>query len=310
NSASNPKAASVSQDIEYDWVVQNNGGLANTNYCFRMVKSDGTALSTYNNYPKATTPSSAFDQTTFRFYDNADAVQPTTAKAAENTAITDVTSGDVLRIRMSVGVSSVALATSSQAFKLQYASTTAACAPTLNWYDTGAISSSVIWRGFNNTTPVDGASITSSLLDSQTNKLQSYEEQNNSLSNPAAIGVAEKGEWDWAIENNGALGSTAYCFRMVKSDGNVLDTYTNYPKATTTAATFIQNYYRFYDNTDAVQPTTAKAVENTAITSVATNDVLRIRTSIQIASSSLATSTQAFKLQYASTSDACSAGLS
>ncbi|MCP6718201.1 MAG: IPT/TIG domain-containing protein [Patescibacteria group bacterium] len=134
---------------------------------------------------------------------------------------------------MSLEVSTIALATSSQAFKLQYASTSDACSAGLNWYDTGAISSGIIWRGYNNAAPSDGASITASLLDSQANKLESYEEQNNSLSNPAAIGVAEKGEWDWAVENNGASASTTYCFKMVKSDGTSLTTYTQYPKLIT-----------------------------------------------------------------------------
>ncbi|XOB42584.1 MAG: IPT/TIG domain-containing protein [Candidatus Nealsonbacteria bacterium] len=309
NSSSNPKAALVGQDIEYDWVVQNNGAIANTDYCFRMVESDSTVLSSYNNYPKATTPSSSLNQTTFRFYDNADAIQPTTPKANENATATDIVSGEVLRLRMSLEVSTIALATSSQAFKLQYASTTAICTSTLNWYDTGAISSGSIWRGYNNATPADGASITSSLLDSQTNKLQSYEEQNNSISNPSAIGISEKGEWDWVIEDNGAVANTDYCFRMTKADGGALDTYTNYPKLTTATTTFTQNYYRFYDNADAIQPTIPKADENTAISNVATNDVIRIRTSIQVGSSTLATSTQVFKLQYASTTATCNSGL-
>ncbi|XOB41091.1 MAG: IPT/TIG domain-containing protein [Candidatus Nealsonbacteria bacterium] len=250
-----------------------------------------------------------FTQKDFRFYDNIDNIQPTTPKADENTAITNVATNDVLRLRMNIQIASSSLATSTQAFKLQYASTTATCDSGLNWYDTGAISSGTIWRGYNNTTPADGASITSSLLDSQTNKLETYEEENNSLSNPVAIEIGEKGEWDWVVEDNGAIANTDYCFRMVKSDDSVLNTYTNYPKLTTASTTLIQNYYRFYDNIDNIQPTTPKADENTAITNVATNDVLRIRTSIQIASSSLATSTQAFKLQYASTTATCDSGL-
>jgi len=71
-------------------------------------------------------------------------------------------------------------------------------------------------------------------LDSQTNALESYEEQNPSVNNPAAI--TDKGEWDWVVQNNNAPANTTYCFRMVEDDGTVFDTYTNYPKLTTAAA--------------------------------------------------------------------------
>jgi len=179
----------------------------------------------------------ALDQTTYRFYQNATSVQPGSPLAGENTPITDVADNDIIRVRLALQVGLNDLPTSTQSFKFQYASTTDICTSSLNWYDVGQITSSTIWRGCDNSGVADGAQITASLLNSQTNTLESYEEQNNSVANPAAVTKGTRGEWDWVIENNGATGGTAYCFKMTLSDGSVIQ-YTNYPKLTTSAVNF------------------------------------------------------------------------
>ncbi len=178
--------------------------------------------------------STALDQTTFRFYDNTDSIQPGTAKAAENTAITEVANSDIVRIRTALQAGIDNLNTSAVAFKLQYGQGSM-CSSIGTWTDVDSAGGAGIWRGYNNTTPADGTQITSSLLNFQTNALESYEEQNNSAVNPAAISKGSRGEWDWVVQNNGASGSTDYCFRTVLSDGSVIQ-YTNYPKLTTAAA--------------------------------------------------------------------------
>lgn len=45
----------VTQDALWDTSLVGNGALANTTYCFRTVKNDGTALTTYTVYPELTT---------------------------------------------------------------------------------------------------------------------------------------------------------------------------------------------------------------------------------------------------------------
>ncbi len=45
----------VGNSAEWDFVLQNNLGEANTNYCFRMVYEDGGTLSAYENYPRLVT---------------------------------------------------------------------------------------------------------------------------------------------------------------------------------------------------------------------------------------------------------------
>lgn len=55
NSASTTNDIVPGQDGEWDWVVQHNEASAGTDYCFRMVKSNGTVFSGYNNYPQLIT---------------------------------------------------------------------------------------------------------------------------------------------------------------------------------------------------------------------------------------------------------------
>ena len=65
---------------------------------------------------------------------------------------------------------------------------------------------------------------------------QTYEELNNFTNSVAAISVDQDGKWDFALKDNGAPANTSYCFRVVKSDGSLLDTYTVIPEITTAAA--------------------------------------------------------------------------
>ena len=52
---SNQNAIPVGDSAEWDFVLQNNGGLPNTNYCFRMVYEDGSLFNTYSSYPRLIT---------------------------------------------------------------------------------------------------------------------------------------------------------------------------------------------------------------------------------------------------------------
>jgi len=179
-------------------------------------------------------PPLEFTQNSWRWYENIDAVQPTVAKASEKAMISNVNIGDVLRLRMNVAVSNVDLPASSQNFKLQYGKGSN-CA-IVSWTDVGGLAATTEWRGYNNPTPVDGTTISSRLLASSTVN-GSYEETNSSISNPNAISIGGYGEWDWTLYNYSAS-SSDYCFRMIKGNDDVLDSYleNGYPKLTSAPA--------------------------------------------------------------------------
>ncbi len=60
----------VGNDAEWDFVLQNNLGLPNTNYCFRMVYDDGALLSTYDRYPRLITNAPPLEPDLFAPFDN------------------------------------------------------------------------------------------------------------------------------------------------------------------------------------------------------------------------------------------------
>ncbi len=53
-SATNPNAATVGQEIEYDFHIEQNGAAEATQYSFRAVESDGTVFDAYTNCPTLT----------------------------------------------------------------------------------------------------------------------------------------------------------------------------------------------------------------------------------------------------------------
>ena len=186
---------------------------------------DVTAYKLNPNY--VASPLLSLAQMNFRWYQNVNSLTPTTPLAAENAAYVAMAPVGAHRLRMNLEVAGAPLLAGSQTFRLQYATST-----TGPWSDMGGIGSGAIWRGYNNTTPADGATITALRL-SNSNVMESYEEENPSVANPNTIFVGQRGEWDWVLQDNGATTSTIYYFRMLKGDGSLLDSYTRYPQLTT-----------------------------------------------------------------------------
>ena len=223
----NLNAINTGQEGEWDWVIQNNVAPTGT-FFFRMVKSGGTPLNSYTNFPEITTAGPTFNQEDYRWFTNTNNKQPGAALAAENTAFESGKTGTIYRARMNVEVGTVDVQADSLAFKLQFSTSTGG-----SWTDVGGFGDPTIWRGFDNANPAsDGATISTLLLTSS-DVGGSYEEENPSVLNPNAISTGQRGEWDWVLDNTGATGDTTFFFRMVKSDGTPLDGTTNFPTITT-----------------------------------------------------------------------------
>ncbi|USN87822.1 MAG: DUF2341 domain-containing protein [Candidatus Nomurabacteria bacterium] len=196
-----------------------------------------------------------YEQNGFWWYNNTNAVTPTdtwppgatTGELLQNEVINSTyptKTGDVLRLRMGVGVTSVN--SSGSSFKLQYAAGDI-CSESLEWSDVAPIgSSTALWRGYNNVSVSDGDTLPSASL-SATDKFETYEEENDTSAIPNAINTGEYGEWDWVIENQADSG-TSYCFRMVTPDGNRFKTYTNYPRLVTNQSPTVVSYPVPFDN--------------------------------------------------------------
>ncbi|MDQ3007974.1 MAG: DUF2341 domain-containing protein [bacterium] len=195
---------------------------------------------------------STFTQNDFEWFVTANSVTLSNAwppgngeNLAENAIFTQIPAsneslktGDKIRIQLSVSVGDSAVSAATQAFKLQYASGED-CTTAVGWVDVGAKSSGSIWRLFDEAGLSDSTAQVNQISTSDTGVEGYYSEVNPSSTNPNLIAIGANTEWDWPVEHNGASDNTTYCFRMLKSDGNVFDVYNadGYPKLTTNPGT-------------------------------------------------------------------------
>lgn len=165
-------------------------------------------------------------QSTYRWYDNVDALNPSSTIAVENAATSTPAAGTTLRLRMNVSDGGVQL-NAGNTFKIQYANVTSG-----PWTD---LSTSTAWIFFDNPSVADGQIIVTPLL-STSNVGESYGESNPSAASPSAILPTQSGEWDWVIRNNSAATTADWFFRMMYSSSTPLDFYGNYPALTAVPA--------------------------------------------------------------------------
>jgi hypothetical protein len=233
----------------------NIASLATSTYnkiCLGMNLNAGTSTTSpmLEDWTVSWEPQAVFTQTTYQWYVNTASATPSdiwpagATALSENEAInaTDPTkTDDVLRLRIGLNVSSVAA--SSKSFKLQYSEGNTCLA----WTDVGGIgSTTALWRGYDNAGLTDGQTLASStLLGADT--LETYEEENNSSVMPNSISVSARGEWDFVLQNRGSAG-TEYCFRMVKSDGTPLTSYSAFPQLITNESPSIVSVETPFDN--------------------------------------------------------------
>lgn len=229
-------------------------------------------------------------QNYYRLYVDNDAVQPTDPWPAgpsdlgENESITDLDEplgiGERVRIRLSLTVNNASLVPNAKSFTLQYGRRVSSCSAVSSWSDVGASGSGDIWRGYDGT-PVDGTPVaSSSLLLSVSDQPGTYEEANDSTLNPVLVDIGEDVEYDWVVENNGAIQKSSYCFRVVEAGGALLDGYDFYPTVRTSGYTPVITNWRWYTDVANVTPTTAAAAERVAASNVDVDDTLKLRVAI------------------------------
>jgi hypothetical protein len=103
---------------------------------------------------------------------------------------------------------------------------------------------------------------------------------NPSAVNPYPVEDGDNIEYDWYLEHNGANPQSTYCFRVVRSDGTPLDSYSNYPQIRTAGFSPITKNWRWYSDINNETPISALAGENIAPIDIANNDTLALRVSV------------------------------
>ena len=294
-----PQALNDGERSEWDWVVRNNAAPPATNFVFRMVNQDGTPLEAYTRFPQITTAAGSLTQQDYQWFENRnhpEPLVPLVAEPSENTPGTNIQPLTVVRLRINAAAAGDAVAAGEITLRLQYATSTGGV-----WRDLGAPGSAEIWRGFDNSLVDDGNAISTQLLDS-TNVLETYEENNPSLSNPNAIPLGDRAEWDWVVQNNSAPTDT-YVFRMIRDNGELLDGYVNFPQLTTVEPALVQRDFQWYPSSSVLNPATSTALApvNGAATGAVPGAAFRIRMNVEASGFDLPATAQSFNLQFANT---------
>ena len=186
-----------------------------------------------------------FEQSAYRLFNNLDSTDVGTALAAQDTAATLGSTGAAFRLRMLLHIGTTQLDFNGQTFTLQFSQrgTDNLCDTAFSGETYADVTAATVIAYNDNATPADGAALTANANDpthgTDTIVNQTYEELNNFTNSVAVIPSGQDGKWDFSLKDNGAATSTAYCFRAVKSDSTLLDTYTVIPQITTASAAVV-----------------------------------------------------------------------
>lgn len=179
-----------------------------------------------------------YTEAAYRFFFNQDSAQVGSPFAATNASSLIPLAGNPFRLRMLVQVGGSGADIDAQSFKLQYAtSTPGGCDPAFSgetYVDVDTATSSPV-SYYDNPTPANAAALTANAQDPTdgTNVIvnQTYQEQNPFSNDIAKIFGGEDGKWDFSLLNNSGAPANTFCFRVVRSDGSLLDTYNNVAEA-------------------------------------------------------------------------------
>lgn len=248
-----------SQYTEMEWsTIATSQAAVGDVYQFRVTAA-GQVLTTYTVTPQWTIGPPAMDQIAYRFFNNNNSTDVGSVLANQDTAATLSNSGDAFRLRALVTMYDTTLAVSGQQFKLQFAAKSGTCDVAFSGETYADVTAATVIAYNNNATPADGDNLTANANDptvGHTVVNQDYEELNNFTNTVATIAAGQDGKWDFALIDNGAPADTAYCFRIVKSDGSLLETYTVIPELATASAGASLTFIVSHDNFPNLSPGT------------------------------------------------------
>ncbi|MCX7616315.1 MAG: hypothetical protein N2Z68_02910 [Patescibacteria group bacterium] len=184
-----------------------------------------------------------FNQSAYRFFSNLDSTDVgSSLTLSQDTPATLSSSGQAFRLRNLLHIGTNRLLLNEQNFKLQFAQRGAdnLCDTSFSGETYSDVTTATAIAYNDNTTPTDGTALTANASDpihgADTIVNQTYEELNNFTNSVAAISSGQDGKWDFSLKDNGAPANTTYCFRIVKADGSLLNTYSVIPQITTASA--------------------------------------------------------------------------
>jgi hypothetical protein len=216
--AVNPYAVTDSEDVEYDWYIQQNGANPETTYCFRMVRNDDLILEGYFHYPQIRTAGFQPVTKNWRWYDDPVNETPVSPLAAENTAPANIADADTLALRLTVLESSNVAGVDAK-FKLQFSDDSDFANP-VDVVATSSCQASSLWC-FYDGGGVDNELISTSLLSdndgctSGTGNGCGTHNESPLYATGHTHGASRAQEYSFTIEQANARVNAVYYFRLI-----------------------------------------------------------------------------------------------
>jgi hypothetical protein len=177
------------------------------------------------------------NQSAYRFFDNNNNVDVGSALANQDTSITLSNDGDAFRLRSLISITQNKLRQNEKTFKLQFAQQSWVCDSGFIWETYNDVTTTTAIAFNNNITPSDEDILISNINDPVNTGItainQTYQELNNFSTSISEIPEDQDWKWDFSLIDNTAPNNTSYCFRIVESDGTLLDSYSVIPEITT-----------------------------------------------------------------------------
>ncbi len=273
------------------------GALITSTTTFQIWRSDtGSQLAYRYEIVEWPVADLAFRQNYYRLYvDNnlltpSDPWPPGPSNIGENVGITTADEplgeGEVVRVRVSLRTANANTPAGLEAFVLQYGIRSTTCTAVSTWTDVGNATSSTIWRGYNATGTTPGQALSGEpvtpgdLLLSVSDVAGRLTHNNPTAANPYVIPEGDDVEYDWYLQQNGAVPSSVYCFRVVHFDGSPLAGYIHYPQIRTAGFSPVSLNWRWYNDADNETPVTALSSENSAPINITLSDSIALRLSV------------------------------
>ena len=216
--ATNPYAAFPSDQVEYDWVLQDNNAVDKSSYCFRMLQSDGTLFTTYTNYPVLRTVGYEPQVTDWRWYDDETSATPVTARAVEDVSPSNMEFNNAFKLRMVLKEASGANGVNVK-FRLEYSEYSDFSQGVFTVTSTSTCSGQQLWC-FYDGAGVDNGVIASKVITSADacaagvgNGCGTYNESATPGSTFTQLAYA-KTEYEFTLRHAGARSNRVYYFRL------------------------------------------------------------------------------------------------
>ncbi|MEN9920314.1 MAG: hypothetical protein RL538_207 [Candidatus Parcubacteria bacterium] len=219
STALNPFTAFPGEDVEYDWVIQHNAAEDKTSYCFRMAEADGTSFFGYNNYPVIRTVGYEPLVTNWRWYEDETNATPSSPRANENVAPSNMEFDNAFKLRLVLRESSGANGNNVK-FALQYSEYADFSQEVHTVTSTSTCAGDSLWCYYDGA-GVDNATINSAVISNADTcsggvgaGCGTYNEGTSTANATLDQTAYTDTEFEFTVKHDGARSNAVYYFRL------------------------------------------------------------------------------------------------